>query len=129
MTHQQSSKTMIIIAITLIIIAIVTGAFGAHGLKSMVTPERLATWHTAVDYMMSQGLGLLIISLLINDSSNRWYKWAQRLVFCGVVIFSGSLYLMVLTDTPILGAITPIGGVAMILGWLALIGYFVKKID
>ena len=127
MSKAQNNRPVTIIAISLIVIAIIAGAFGAHSLKTLVSPERLAVWYTAVNYCMSQGLGLLMVSLLINDSRNRWYLWAQRLILSGVVIFSGSLYLLVLTNTPLLGAVTPIGGVAMILGWLALIMYFLNK--
>ena len=61
----MSSRQMIVIAILLIALAIVSGAFGAHGLKALVSVERLDTWQTAVSYNMSQGLGLLVMSLMI----------------------------------------------------------------
>lgn len=96
----------------LLALAIALGAFGAHGLESLVTEERLATWETAVRYQAWLSLLLVGLGLSRLQISN----WVFPLLLAGTVIFSGSLYLLVLLDLSILGAITPIGGVLMISG-------------
>jgi uncharacterized membrane protein YgdD (TMEM256/DUF423 family) len=95
--------------------AVAAGAFGAHGLQSHVTPERLETWRTAANYQLLHAVALLALSL-----SPTPRPLPSRLFLAGTLIFSGSLYALVLLDLPILGAITPIGGVCFILGWLSL---------
>ena len=121
---QASSYTNI--SIILLLTAVLFGAFGAHALKDMVEAARLVTWQTAVDYQMSQSLGLLIISLIKPDKSTTWFEWARKLLLIGVLIFSGSLYLLVLSELSWLGAITPIGGIAMISAWSSLLIHFLK---
>ncbi len=100
-------------------IAVAAGAFGAHALAERVTPERLQTFETAVRYQMYHALALLACGLL-GEAWRRSLDAAAWLFTAGILIFSGSLYLLVLTDTAWLGAITPIGGVAFISGWIAL---------
>jgi len=100
-------------------IAVAAGAFGAHALAERVTPERLQTFETAVRYQMYHALALLACGLL-GEAWRRSLDVAAWLFTAGILIFSGSLYLLVLTDTAWLGAITPIGGVAFISGWIAL---------
>lgn len=102
-------------------IAVAAGAFGAHGLVDRVTPERLQTFETAVRYQMYHGLALFGLAMLYRHKPISSIKTSAWLFVVGILIFSGSLYLLVLTDTPWLGAITPIGGVAFILGWIWLI--------
>ena len=101
-------------------IGVAAGAFGAHALTKHVTPERLQTFETGVRYQMYHALALLFVGWL----AAQWPIWQMQaagyLFTAGIVIFSGSLYLLVLTDTRWLGAITPLGGVAFILGWLLL---------
>lgn len=102
-------------------VAVASGAFGAHGLRGAVTPERLATFETAVHYQMVHALGLLAVGLLCAQGiGGRRVAWAGALLLAGTAVFSGSLYALVLTDTPWLGAVTPLGGVAFIAGWLVL---------
>jgi uncharacterized membrane protein YgdD (TMEM256/DUF423 family) len=104
-------------------LAVATGAFGAHGLQKMVTPERLDTWEKAVRYQIYHALALLLLAWAITH----WPEQAKLLAaggwlfLIGVVLFSGSLYLLVLSDTSWLGAITPLGGVALVVGWLCLV--------
>ena len=96
------------------------GAFGAHALKARVGADLLAVFETAVRYQMYHALGLFAVAW----ASTRWSPKSTNasgwLLLVGIVVFSGSLYLLVLTGTRWLGAITPIGGVCFILGWLAL---------
>jgi len=100
-------------------IAVMLGAFGAHGLKTKVTAEQLAWWHTGVDYHVYHALALLIIGALIAAQPQlalpKGSAWALQV---GIVIFSGSLYAMTLGAPRWFGAITPIGGTAFIVGWL-----------
>jgi uncharacterized membrane protein YgdD (TMEM256/DUF423 family) len=94
-------------------IAVAAGAFGAHGLKGVLTAERLETFEVAVRYQMVHALAILLAGLLGAPQA----AWC---FFVGVLIFSGSLYLLVATDQRWLGAITPIGGLCFLAGWLAL---------
>ncbi len=99
--------------------AVALGAFGAHGLKNHLTPEMLVIYEVGVRYQFYHGLALLAFSL---GADGLWRSpWAPRACIgwiLGCLIFSGSLYLLALTGVRWLGAITPIGGVALILGWL-----------
>jgi uncharacterized membrane protein YgdD (TMEM256/DUF423 family) len=101
-------------------LAVALGAFGAHGLDGRVTTDRLATFETGVRYHMYHALGLLAVGLLLRQRGGRVLRAAAWSFAAGVLIFSGSLYVLVLTDTPILGAVTPFGGVAFIAGWALL---------
>jgi uncharacterized membrane protein YgdD (TMEM256/DUF423 family) len=104
--------------------AVAAGAFGAHALKSALTPDLLAVWHTAVQYQAWHALALLAVGLLMtNDPSGRrgrGLRAAAWLFAIGIVLFSGSLYLLALSGQRWLGAVTPLGGVAFLAGWLAL---------
>ena len=103
----------------LALLAVAFGAFGAHALKEIVTPERLQTFETGVRYQMYHALALLIMSVLpLKHFRSAWF------LLIGTIIFSGSLYLLVLLDIGIFGAITPIGGVLQIIGWIILLFSF-----
>ncbi len=91
------------------------GAFGAHSLEGTLSPDRLATFETAVRYQLFHGLGLLALGALPRRAQ-RAAPW----LFVGSLIFSGSLYVLVLTDTPVLGAVAPVGGVLQLIGWAML---------
>lgn len=96
-------------------LAVVLGAFGVHTLARMVSADRLQVWDTAVRFQMYHALGLLVIAALPRPA-----RLASLLLLVGVIIFSGTLYLLVLTGVRALGAVTPIGGVFMIVGWALL---------
>lgn len=102
-------------------IAVAAGAFGAHALRARLSPGDLAIFETGVRYQMYHALALLAVAwaaTLLPEVP--FVRWAGLCFIAGVLIFSGSLYLLVLTDTRWLGAITPIGGVALIVGWICL---------
>jgi uncharacterized membrane protein YgdD (TMEM256/DUF423 family) len=105
-------------------IAVMLGAFGAHALKEKLSEHYLAIWETAVQYQMFHALGLIAIGILMSSSligPITQLTWAGWLLLAGIIIFSGSLYILSLTGIGVLGAITPIGGVAFIIGWIMLI--------
>lgn len=102
-------------------LAVAFGAFGAHGLKDTLSDHYLEVFETGVRYQMYHGLGILLIALLSDRlSSARLTRWSARLLLIGTVIFSGSLYILALSGTDWLGAITPLGGVAFLAGWICL---------
>jgi uncharacterized membrane protein YgdD (TMEM256/DUF423 family) len=102
-------------------LAIAIGAFGAHGLKSIVEPKLLITYHTGVEYHFYNTLGLFAASfvMFLKENSKKAVV-ASWLIFIGTIIFSFSLYLLVILNAPYLGAITPIGGTLQIIGWVLL---------
>ncbi len=101
-------------------IGVAAGAFGAHGLRARVSPEMLAVFETGVRYHLIHALALLAVAW----ASTRWASAAIRaagwLFVAGILLFSGSLYALTLTGIRGLGAVTPFGGAAFILGWLLL---------
>jgi len=101
-------------------LAVILGAFGAHGLKARVDPGLLVVFETGVRYHMYHALALLAVGLAAGRWASAWIGAAGWLFLAGIAVFSGSLYLMTLTGVRWLGAVTPIGGVALILGWVAL---------
>ncbi|WP_198243752.1 DUF423 domain-containing protein [methane-oxidizing endosymbiont of Gigantopelta aegis] len=111
-------------------LAVAMGAFGAHVLKTVLTAEMLAVYKTAVNYQMWHALGLGLVALVQQQGENNvLLQWAGRLMFTGIILFSGSLYLLVLLDWPRLGMITPVGGVSWLIAWCLLLVYAAKKQD
>jgi len=110
-------------------LAVALGAFGAHALKERLSERYLAIWETAVQYQMFHAIGLIAVGILMSASllgPSTTLSWAGYLLLAGIIIFSGSLYILSLSGIGILGAITPIGGVAFIVGWIMLIIAAVK---
>lgn len=100
-------------------LAVIAGAFGAHGLEERLDADALAVWQTAVEYHVYHAIALFAFTLGVLPSwENRWSVWTCRAWTGGVIVFSGSLYALALSGVGWLGAITPIGGVAYILGWV-----------
>jgi len=97
------------------------GAFGAHGLRSRLSPDMLAVFETAVRYQMYHALALLLTAAAIGRIGDaRLLVIAGWFFVAGIVLFSGSLYALALTGVSMLGAITPIGGLAFLIGWACL---------
>ena len=114
-------STYIAIAAINMFIAVGAGAFGAHGLKAVLSAEMLAVWQTAVHYHMVHALGLLGVGVLMTQWSDApLLHRAALFMLTGIVIFCGSLYALALTGITWLGAITPLGGVAFLLAWATL---------
>lgn len=103
------------------LLAVILGAFGAHSLNSRLTENMLAVYQTGVQYHFYHALGLIVVGLVIMQMlPSIWYKSAGWLMLAGILLFSGSLYLLSVTQLRWLGAITPLGGIAFIFAWLAL---------
>ncbi|WP_413703866.1 DUF423 domain-containing protein [Pseudomonas sp. Pseusp16] len=96
------------------------GAFAAHGLKSRLTPEYLTIFHTGVTYQLVHTLALLGVALLAAQVPGRLLTWAGASFAIGILLFSGSLYVLTLTGVSKLGIVTPFGGLAFLAGWLCL---------
>jgi len=97
-------------------VAVITGAFGAHGLKERLTPESLELWKTAVLYHALHAIALVAYGLYDRERKAPWIGWSFLL---GILVFSGTVYALALGSPRWFGAITPIGGTAMIVGWFA----------
>ncbi len=102
--------------------AVMLGAFGAHGLKKIISESLLQTFETGVRYQMYHAFGLMIAAILFKDLQQKRVAMACWLFIDGIILFSGSLYLLAITEGkyPFIGAFTPIGGVCFIVGWILL---------
>jgi uncharacterized membrane protein YgdD (TMEM256/DUF423 family) len=102
-------------------LAVALGAFGAHGLKSRLTADRLAVYQTGVHYHLAHALGLILIALLAERlPASAPIQWSGWLLTTGIVLFSGSLYLLAISGVRVFGAITPLGGLCFLTGWALL---------
>jgi len=109
-------------------IAVTMGAFGAHGLKEILTTDMLAVYKTAVTYQMWHALGLGIIALLrAQNPEVNLLKYAAWAMFSGIVLFSGSLYLLSLSGLKWLGMITPLGGLCFLAAWALVMAFSFKS--
>ena len=127
MIFDKRARNFLAITALLMASAIALGAFGAHGLKKVLTPEMLVVFHTGVEYQFYNTFGLLFATLLsMLRPYNNKLKIVQILILIGTLIFSISLYLLTILNLPILGAITPIGGTLQIIAYL-LLAYVILK--
>lgn len=101
-------------------LAVLFGAFGAHALKSRLSTDLLAVWKTANEYHFYHALGLILIGVLARQMQGSALDAAAICMIAGLLLFSGSLYLLALTGVRWLGAITPLGGSLFLLAWLCL---------
>ena len=119
-------KSYLITACLLAALAVILGAFGAHGLKQIVPPETVSTFETGVRYHIYHSFALIATGILFDKGRKSWMKFAGISFILGIILFSGSLYLLTIikaTDTvglSKLGIITPFGGLFFIVGWIAL---------
>ncbi len=117
----QSAKIFLLLGSLAMMFAVGLGAFGAHGLKDKLSADMLAVYRTGVDYHFYHALGLLALGMIAAHlPESDLVKWSGGLMAAGIVLFSGSLYLLALTGTRWLGAITPLGGAAWIVAWALL---------
>jgi uncharacterized membrane protein YgdD (TMEM256/DUF423 family) len=115
----------VILGSLLAALAVGLGAIGAHALKSQLTAEQLATFHTAVQYQMYHAIGLVLVGLLSLYQRSRWFEGAGWSMLVGIILFSGLLYAWLVTGRRFFVYPVPVGGVAFIIGWVLLaIGAF-----
>ncbi len=113
-------KIWLIVGACLAALSVLIGAFGAHGLKSKISIHDLATFEIGVRYQMYHALAILLLGVISNYFPDSLISPVAYFMVIGVIIFSGSLYLLVLTDIKWFGAITPLGGICLIIGWILL---------
>ena len=128
LTNKKNFKMKILAGMTAILgfLALALGAFGAHALKNSVPLEMIGIWKTAVQYQMFHVLALLSIILLEQRDDRAQWQIIGWLFAIGSIIFSGSLYLLAISDIKIFGMITPIGGGILLIGWLLLFFSLIK---
>ena len=114
----MSSGRILAIAGVLLALATVFGAFGAHALKAHLSPDRLQVYETAVRYHFFHALGLLGVGLALRTIDSSPLRWAAVLIVVGIVLFSGSLYALTFGAPRPMGIVTPVGGLALIAGWI-----------
>lgn len=123
----STAKLFLVLGSINAMLAVILGAFGAHGLKSRLTAELLTTFQTGVQYHFYHAIGLIAVGLIaMHFPATVWLKWSGWLMFAGIVIFCGSLYVLTIFNTRWLGMVTPAGGLAFILAWLVLAVAIVK---
>jgi len=116
----MSARTLALVGALLAFAAVAAGAFGAHALKARLPADALAVFETAVRYHLVHALALFAVAWATTQWPGRAANVSGWLFIAGIVLFSGSLYLLVLTGQRSFGAITPLGGVSLLAGWLAL---------
>ncbi len=108
-------------------VAVMLGAFGSHAFKSVLeSNQRVETFDTAVKYHFSHTLALILVAFLIDKYPNRLMEYSGIAMIAGILIFSGSLYILSLTGITKWGAVTPFGGLSLIIGWLLLFAGILK---
>jgi len=113
----MDARKTLAIAAALIALATILGAFGAHALKAHLSQDKLVVYETAVRYHFFHALGLLAIGVLMRSADGELLRWSALLVLAGIILFSGSLYLLTFGAPRIMGLVTPLGGLALIVGW------------
>ena len=127
MTHDKMMMThkFLIIGPILAFLAVALGAFGAHGLKAVLSPKMFTVFETGVRYHMYHAVGVIVAGWAGTTWHHRFFRYAGWAFILGIVFFSGSLYVLSLTEVRWLGAITPLGGVMFLTGWVLLaIGFY-----
>lgn len=108
-------------------LSVALGAFGAHGLEGKIPQKYLETWQTGVQYQMFHSLGLFVVAFFMDKLPNAGLiTWAGWLMFIGIILFSGSLYVLSVTQIKVLGAITPFGGISFLIAWILLVIVAIK---
>ncbi len=113
-------RTFLMLAAFFGFTGVALGAFAAHGLKNRLTPEYLAIFHTGVLYQLIHTLAIFGVAILATQIQGRLVSYAGIAFVLGILLFSGSLYLLTLTGVSKLGIITPIGGLCLLIGWFIL---------
>jgi len=122
------NRTFLLIGAAFGFLGVTFGAFGAHALRSRLSPDMLSVFETGVRYQVYHALAILVVASAMGHFGNaRLLGIAGWLFTAGIVLFSGSLYALALSDIRILGAVTPIGGLLFLAGWAALLVFAVSR--
>ena len=116
----MKNQTILLTGAISMALAVLLGAFGAHALKKILSPEMLTIYHTGVEYQFYHALGLLAVGTIGWHLPAKWIRWSGLLLTAGIILFSGSLYVLSFSGIKVLGAITPIGGISFVIGWIFL---------
>ncbi|WP_372523784.1 DUF423 domain-containing protein [Sulfuricaulis sp.] len=123
----QTAKVFLILGGINAALVVLLGAFGAHGLKTRMTAEMLAVYQTGVHYHLFHALGLLAVGLVATQISGSAYlRWSGWLMLVGIILFSGSLYVLSISGLRWLGMVTPFGGILFIVAWILFVVAIVK---
>jgi uncharacterized membrane protein YgdD (TMEM256/DUF423 family) len=120
----MSGRTILLFGLLFMASGVLLGAFGAHMLKSSITPDLLRVWHTGVEYQFYHGLGMIGLGIWAAQRTGATSDKPRGATMCallfvvGILLFSGSLYLLVLSGNRTLGMVTPFGGAALVFGWI-----------
>jgi uncharacterized membrane protein YgdD (TMEM256/DUF423 family) len=114
----MDSRKVLGLAGALLALAMICGAFGAHALKEHLAPDKLQVYDTAVRYHFFNALGLLAMGVLLRSMDSAALRWSALLILIGILLFSGSVYLLTFGAPRLVGIVTPIGGLTLIAGWI-----------
>lgn len=123
----MNNRNILLSGAVFMALGVLFGAFGAHALKKILSPDMLAVFNTGVEYQFYHALGLLLVGSIGFRIESKWLNWSGIFLIFGILIFSGSLYALSISGIKILGAITPIGGLAFVAGWFCLAVALLKK--
>lgn len=101
-------------------LSIIAGAFASHMLQNMLAPPSVNAFRTGANYQFMHSLGFIVVHFSLQQAKSMWLLWSGRLMLLGTIIFCSSLYLLSITGIPLIGAITPIGGILLICAWACL---------
>ena len=124
-----TTRMFLVVGSTSAFLAVAAGAFGAHALRDRLDDSLLAVFETGVRYQMYHALALLAVAWVMDRWGGGLVVWSGWLFVAGTVVFSGSLYLLALTGQRLFGAVTPLGGVALLAGWVALLVGIIRAAD
>ena len=114
----MNNRNILLAGAVFMVLGVILGAFGAHALKTRLSPDMMLIYKTAVEYQFYHALGLLLIGLIGFQIKSKWIKWSGLLICIGIILFSGSLYILSVSGIKWIGAITPIGGLSFVAGWI-----------
>lgn len=123
----MNHKSILVSGAVFMALGVLIGAFGAHGLKSQLSPDMMQVYKTGVEYLFYHAIGLMIVGLTGFHIHSRWLLRAGILIMLGILLFSGSLFALALSGIKLLGIITPFGGVSFVVGWIFFAISLLKK--
>ena len=126
--EKNISKNLILVGTVFAFISVSLGAFGAHALKNILDEYSMQIWEKAVFYQVIHALAIIITGILQNIYKEANFRMTGYAFITGIILFSGSLYILALSQIKIFGAVTPLGGISFLLGWGLIIYTLLKKI-